>query len=434
MTLLRPADTVQTTGVDKLGGPATLPTWCTVTPDTAGEVLADCDSVHGYVERVCFKTGPPGLVGAELEWLVAFHADPTTVVPLTDLSDVLASVPALPNGTTITFEPGGQLELSSSPQPGAGACWRSLGEDLHLVRTALAEAGLVLLPTAVDPYRPPRRQLKHPRYDAMEAYFHNIGAPDGAVMMNSTAAVQVNLDIGADTTDASRRWDLLNALGPVMVAAFANSPVHAGRRTGWKSTRQRVWQHLDPQRTSPPTGEGTAARWADYALDARLMLRRSDDEDWTVEPGTTFRDWVTGRNGSARPTEDDLEYHLGTLFPPVRPRGWFEVRYIDAQPPDLWPVPMAVLTALLDDPDAGHESGAHAEPVADSWEAAAREGLDDPALAKAAVGCFEAASSALRRNGTEPALVALVEQFAETYVRRGRCPADDTNHLVPESR
>lgn len=402
-----------------------------VTPDTAGDVLADCASVHGYVERVCFKTGPPRLVGAELEWLVAFAADPTTVVPLAHLSDVLASHPTLPNGTTITFEPGGQLELSSTPQPGAAACWRSLGEDLDLVRAALAAAGLVLLPTAVDPYRPPQRQLQHPRYDAMEAYFDSIGAVDGAVMMNSTAAVQVNLDIGVDAADAGRRWNLLNALGPVMVAAFANSPVHAGRRTGWKSTRQRVWQNLDPQRTAPPPGEGTAQRWADYALDARLMLRRSEKQDWTVEPGITFRDWVTGRNGSSAPTVDDLEYHLSTLFPPVRPRGWFEVRYVDAQPPHLWPVPLAVLAALLDDPDACAEAGVHAEPVADSWDTAARSGLEDPALFKAAVGCFDAATSSLRRTCADPALAELVEGFAETYVRRGRCPADDAQHLVP---
>lgn len=406
----------------------------TVTPDTARQVLADCEAVHGYVERVCFKTGPPGLVGAELEWLVSFRADPTALVPLSYLRDSLASVPALPNGTTITFEPGGQLELSSSPQPGAAACWRSLTEDLNLVRAALAEAGLVLLPTAIDPYRLPHRQLEHPRYRAMEAYFRNIGATGAPVMMNSTAAVQVNLDIGADPADASRRWNLLNALGPVMIAAFANSPVHAGHRTGWKSTRQRVWQHLDPERTAPPPGDGAAASWADYALDARLMLHRNDSDDWTVEPGTTFRDWVTGGYGSCRPTADDLEYHLSTLFPPVRPRGWFEVRYIDAQPAHLWPVPMTVLSALLDDGDAGDEALVHTEPVAGGWETAARTGLADPALLKAAVGCFDAANSALRRTATTPALVGLVARFTDAYVRRGRCPADDAPHLSPESR
>jgi hypothetical protein len=30
------------------------------------ERLRDCADVRGFVERVCFKTGPPGLVGTEL--------------------------------------------------------------------------------------------------------------------------------------------------------------------------------------------------------------------------------------------------------------------------------------------------------------------------------------------------------------------------------
>lgn len=409
-----------------------LPHMTTVTRDTAGEVLADCAAVHGYVERVCFKTGPPHLVGAELEWLVADRSDPTSTVPLPLLRDVLASVPTLPHGTTITFEPGGQLELSSAPRSGAASCWRDLSGDFGIVRTLLDDANLALLPTAVDPYRTPHRQLDHPRYRAMEAYFQGIGASDGPVMMNSTAAVQVNLDIGSDAADARRRWRLLDALGPVLIAAFANSPMLGGRRTGWKSTRQRVWQRLEPSRTAPPSGTASAGRWADYALDAPVMLRRRDSDDWQVRQHVTFREWVNGRNGLGSPTEEDLDYHLTTLFPPVRPRGWFEVRYVDAQPPDLWPVPVAVLAALLHDPDAGAEALTHAQPVADRWLAAAHDGLTDPAVGKAAVGCFEVAIGALRGDGTDRALTDLVEQFHEQYVLRGRCPADDPLPAVSE--
>ncbi len=43
-------------------------------------------------------------------------------------------------------------------------------------------------------------------------------------MMCATASLQVCLDIGADEKDATRRWRLAHALGPVLVAAFANSP------------------------------------------------------------------------------------------------------------------------------------------------------------------------------------------------------------------
>ena len=54
-----------------------------------------------------------------------------------------------------------------------------------------------------------------------------------------------------------------------------------------------------------------------------------------------------------------------------------------------------------------------------------------------AVRCFEAALSALPRLGVEPALVALVTDYLERFVVRGRCPADDfLDHLFgsPTSR
>ena len=280
---------------------------------------------------------------------------------------------------------------------------------------------MVLLSTAIDPFRAPHRQLSHPRYDAMEAFFDAIDDEQGRVMMTSTASVQVNLDIGRDAAERDTRWRLLHAVGPTMVAAFANSPTHAGTRTGWKCARQRVWQQLDPQRTATPAGADPVDAWTDYLLDARVMLERREAADWSVPPGPTFRDWLAREDG---PDEDDLTVHMTTLFPPVRPRGWFEVRYLDAQPWDWWPVPMAVLSALVEDPLAA-EAADQACHGLDDWTGAARDGLDSPGLRDAAIACFDAALPALVRMGEHPGLVARVADFRDRYTCPGRSPADD---------
>ena len=397
------------------------------------ERLRDCADVRGFVERVCFKTGPPGLVGTELEWIVVDRDDPARTVPIPVLRDLLDAAGPLPRGSSVTFEPGGQLELSSAAFRGASACWQALLEDALHVREALASAGLVLLDTAIDPYRPPRRQLVHPRYDAMEAYFAAAGsdsAETGPVMMNATAALQVNLDTGHDLEDACRRWRLLHDLAPVLIASFANSPVQNGRDTGWKSTRQRVWQRLDLERTTMPPGADLADAWSRYALGAHVMLRRRDTGDWRVPYGITFEDWVASDHP---PSKSDLDLHLITLFPPVRPRGWFEVRYLDAQPWRWWPVPVAVLSALVDDPEA---SAAAAAACAghDDWAAAARDGLATPGLRDAALACFDVALAAMVRSTEHPALLGLVADFRDRYVAAGRSPADDPLSLDPESR
>jgi glutamate--cysteine ligase len=390
--------------------------------------VLDRAAVHGYVKRVCFKTGPPALVGAEVEWLVGFAEDPARPVSLQHLRALLGAIPSPPHGSTITFEPGGQLELSSTPAPDPSTCWRALSADLEHVRRPLAEHGLVLIPSGIDPHRLPRRQLDTPRYRAMEAYFARRG-PLGAQMMNSTAAVQVNLALGADAADAVRRWRLLHELAPVLVASFANAPLHAGRPNGWKSGRQRVWLHLDPPRTGVPAAADPVTGWADYALAAPLMLCRRDGADWSAPAAVSFADWVDRGPvpglPPAPPTFADLDCHLTTLFPPVRPRGWYEVRFLDAQHPRFWAVPMAVLCALLDVPEAGATAARHARRTSSSWAVAARDGLDSPGMADAARGCFRVAVEALSAKGTDPALVDLVAEFVERYVAQGRCPADD---------
>jgi glutamate--cysteine ligase len=257
--------------------------------------------------------------------------------------------------------------------------------------------------------------------------------------------VQVCLDAGQDTpvTGGYRwRWRLAHQIGPVLVAAFANSPLRQGRPSGWRSTRQEVWAHLDPGRTRPPAdGDGDPRdTYAAYALDAELMVvRRDGSPSWSAPPGLTFRDWLRGQ-GERRPTLDDLTYHLSTLFPPVRPRGHLELRMIDAQPgDDGWIVPAAVAWALFDDQKAAEEAMAAAEPLTsgnghrqlngtghgDPWLQAARHGLADPALAQASERCFEAANAALGRADAPADIRQSVADFTERYVLRRRCPADD---------
>jgi glutamate--cysteine ligase len=63
-----------------------------------------------------------------------------------------------------------------------------------------------------------------------------------------------------------------------------------------------------------------------------------------------------------------------------------------------------------------------------AWEAAAHDGLSDPALRDAADRCFRAVLDALPRLGTDRATIDAVAAYHDRYVARGRCPADDALH------
>jgi ergothioneine biosynthesis glutamate--cysteine ligase EgtA len=280
----------------------------------------------------------------------------------------------------------------------------------------------------------------------MEAFFDR-GGPWGRQMMCTTASIQVCLDAGEDSEGTGgyrQRWRLLHAIGPVLVAAFANSPLRAGRPTGWLSSRQQVWSRMDPGRTRPPLlGPDPRDAWARYALDAQLMcVRNEGSADWSAPAGLTLLDWVRGRAADRMrpPTAGDLDYHLSTLFPPVRPHGHFELRMIDAQRGDGWIVPLAVASALLADVRAEDEARAAVERLwagqgaagewpkgqgGNPWPRAARLGPADPAIAAASRECFAAARSALDRMAVPAPITAAVDEFIEHYVDRDRCPADD---------
>jgi glutamate--cysteine ligase len=190
-----------------------------------------------------------------------------------------------------------------------------------------------------------------------------------------------------------------------------------------------VWHAIDPGRTNSARrldAAPAASHWARYVLDAPVMMVRVDDaRSVAVLAPQSFEAWIVDGHSLGFPTADDLAHHVTTLFPPVRPKGWLELRMIDALPEEWWPVAVAVTVALLDDPQAARRATHATAAVRDRWSSAARDALHDPGLADAAQWCFDAALGALDRLGADAATIDAAEEYAARFVHRSRCPADD---------
>lgn len=370
---------------------------------------------------------PPGLtgpttVGIELEWLTLDRDGGR--LPLDRAEQIAADVEPLPAGSRVTIEPGGQLELSTAPFGDVGELCSAAAHDLFVLDQRCAAEGVELVALGADPARPPERVVTAPRYRAMQTYFDDLGNA-GRTMMCNTAALQVNVCLGdARMVD---RWRLAHAIGPTLIASFANSPLHGGGPSGWQSSRLRQWWQLDPTRSAPVDWSiDPADAWPRYVLDARVMLIRvADDDHRALTEPLSFGEWITDGHPLGYPTLDDLEYHCTTLFPPVRPKGWLELRMFDTLPTPFWHVATAVTTVLLDDPQAAEEVEEVVEGTSDLWVDAAQLGLGHPDLAAAAQACFSIALDALERNHADPATVEVVAGYADRWTSRGRSPADD---------
>ncbi|MUL84232.1 MULTISPECIES: ergothioneine biosynthesis glutamate--cysteine ligase EgtA [unclassified Mycolicibacterium] len=388
--------------------------------------FTSAEQAAAFIGANCLHDGPVGQVGLEIEAHCFDLDDPLRRPGWDELSQVIASVPALPGGSRITVEPGGAVELSGPPADGPSAAIAALQVDRSVLRAEFERHGLGLVLLGADPVRPTQRVNPGPRYQAMEQFFAASGSAEpGAAMMTSTASVQVNLDAGP-RDDWAQRVRLAHALGPTMIAITANSPMLGGQFTGWKSSRQRVWGQLDSARCGPvlgADGDDPASDWARYALRAPVMLVNTAEETRAVPVinWVPFADWADGRAvlGGRRPTDADLEYHLTTLFPPVRPRRWLEIRYLDSVPDALWPAVVFTLTTLLDDPEAAAIAAEATAPVATAWDRAARIGLADRRLQESAIACVSAAAQ------RAPAELAESMGQLTRSVQEGRCPADD---------
>jgi glutamate--cysteine ligase len=373
-----------------------------------------------------------GSVGLEIETHLVDLNSVAERVPW-DRADPMLNVVRAATGTSaVTLEPGAQLELSGRPAADITTTVTELREDGERARQALAALGLGVVPAGADPLRPSRRVNPRPRYQAMERHFAATGrAAPGAVMMNSTAAIQVNLQAGP-RCGWPERVARAHRLGPALLAISASSPWLHGRDTGWKSARQRAWAGLDDRACGPVPGcvapsldlDDTldpAAAWARYALDAPVSFVQVREDDALAVCGSVpFKQWVRGtvRLGGRAPTAADLDVHMTTLFPPVRLKGYLELRYLDMTDSRWWPAIAAVATTLMDDPVAADLATEATERTAELWTEAARDGLGHATLADAARRCLDIAAS---RVPTE--LVPAVADLAE-LVESGRCPGD----------
>ncbi|WP_051276940.1 ergothioneine biosynthesis glutamate--cysteine ligase EgtA [Marmoricola sp. URHB0036] len=385
------------------------------------------ETARQHVAEAALTDGPGGQVGLELEFHLVDLVHPARRPTWAEATRLADGIGPLPSRSLVTLEPGGQIELSTPPGGDVVSAVAALRADREVLRARLRDEGFGAAPLGADLARPVARINPGARYQAMEMHFDALGcAGAGKEMMTATAALQVNLDAGP-IAGWSQRLSLIRTLVPMLVAASSTSPYLGGHTSGWHSMRQGTWQGIDHGRSDPvPKGEPTEA-WATYALHAPVMLVDSGGQLRPVTSRVSLADWLGGRAPfGRRPTMVDLDYHLTTLFPPVRPRGYVEIRCLDALPDRWWPAVAAMVATLVDDPVAADEAADLCAPVADAWQTAARRGLEHPLIRAAATACVDLAA---RR--APDGLRDEVEDYAE-LIASGRTPSGELRSRVEQ--
>ena len=424
------------------------------------------DDVRAVVAAACYAPEPDapelGKVGLEAEVLPIWVADdgsPAGRVALTrkagagslSILDHLAprtttagGVPlfVLPEGTRVTCEPGGQIEITTGARNSAAEALAELEHAGARLARAFAPRCASLAAAGLDVWHPARavaQQLAAPRYPAMASYFARRGTA-GQAMMCHTASLQVNLCLGPPEV-AAERWLVGNLLAPMLVATFASSPV-----PGAVSGRGRLWLRLDPTRTGLPRllvegDDDPVEQLADLALQADVLLVRTPGGCRPGQPGWTFGRWLRdGDPAAGWPDVEDLRYHLTTLFPEVRARGFLELRGIDSLPARWRAVPVVMAVGALYDGRARAAVRSvlerHRRDLPALLERATVAGVADPAMCALAVETWSFALAGARR--LPPGYVRAQdlrasEAFLDRFTMRGRCPSDELAERLAQS-
>ena len=256
------------------------------------------------------------------------------------------------NGTNYSIEPGGQVEYASAPHIKTA----NLIQDVQngLTRLTRAAQGKVLFAShGTNPLGLVDMPLLVPksRYLMLSRYFGSQPGGRGLHMSRHTCTVQPNLDVFGDEAWAEA-VALTFLITPFVRHIFSNSRYFQGKNAQYQSERQAIWEKTDSNRSGIPKGvpfaDDIPCAYLKWAMQAGVMfISQLSIEEQPLFGELKFEQWLNDGYKGTKPSLQDWETHLGTLFPDLRLRGFLEIRMVDAQPFEHTLAPISFWVGLL---------------------------------------------------------------------------------------
>ncbi len=236
----------------------------------------------------------------------------------------------------ITLEPGSQTELSLKPLKTIKEIDLKLSDFYKKLDTFAEKIGASILNSGIQPLSTYENIniIPKKRYEYMTKYLPTKKLTP-FVMMRETAGIQVNFDYKTQD-DAIKKLSVALKMSPFISALYSNSPVRAGKLSGFMSFRANSWLNVDEQRcgfiSKKLFDKDLNYSFSDYVenlLDIPMIfIQRGNNYLYT---DITFREFMlNGFNGMNVDLSDWLN-HISLYFPDVRLKSYIEIRNHDAQ-------------------------------------------------------------------------------------------------------
>ena len=231
----------------------------------------------------------------------------------------------------ITTEPGFQYELSGAPFKNIHLVCSENSSHFNELKEIFKSIFITTSSIAYDPFN----KLEDIPKSSKERYkIMNFEMPKGGKlsldMMYKTAGIQINYDYISEE-DFKKKFIIGNYLAPLTIALFANSPFIENKFSGFLSYRAKVWQETYRGGIMPIAFENVNfEKYIDHVINYPMLFLKQNDE-YIPANGKTFNDFLNGNLDSPKnkPSLEDFENHLGTIFTEVRLKQVIEFRSLD---------------------------------------------------------------------------------------------------------
>ena len=232
----------------------------------------------------------------------------------------------------ITTEPGFQYELSGAPFKNIHSVCSENNSHFSELKEVFSSASITTSSIAYDPFNKLVEIPKSPkeRYKIMTSEMPK-GGKLSLDMMYKTSGIQINYDYTSEE-DFEKKFKIGNYLAPLTIALFANSPFNENKFSGFLSYRGKVWQETSRGGIMPITFEKVNfEKYIDHAINYPILFLKKKGKYYSPN-GQTFNDFLNGNLNflkGQKPTLEDFESHLGTIFTEIRLKQVIEFRSLD---------------------------------------------------------------------------------------------------------
>ena len=248
-----------------------------------------------------------------------------------------------PDSTSLSIEPGGQLEISIAPKSTVLDIDLELSKIIELLDKIAKIYDVVFLGYGITPLSSADRIdiLEKRRYKVMNDYLPYCSYGElCTTMMRKTAGIQVNIDF-KNTVDAYKKLKFFNLIMPVISALFANSPIENDILTDKKTNRAYAWLYTGQNRCNcfyKNVFKGLFNKktnlfknYIKEVINVPMVYIERENNIIPIKGKINFAQFMKNGFEDFTATIDDYILHQSLCFPDVRLKNYIEIRNHDSQ-------------------------------------------------------------------------------------------------------